>query len=109
MQDSGGGSGGGSLKTTDDAALRRQLAVDPSFEIIGLSLARGNVTKEPTSPILRRTLPWEVTLGYVSAVFAPESQRFILYYTGHLCCSGKSIQVCCNGSSVGEDLCVQQL
>ncbi len=50
-------------------AMRRQLAIDPSFEVRGLRISPYNVTKEPASPLIAPSEPWEVTLGYTSVVY----------------------------------------
>jgi hypothetical protein len=93
------------LKADDKAeapslSTRRQLAIDPSFEAHGLRISPYNVTKEPASPIIVQSEPWEVTLGYTSVVYAAEQTppKFIAYWGGAMCCS-KSVAECCNGSS----------
>lgn len=63
-------------------AMRRQLAIDPSFEVHGLQISPYNVTKEPASPLIVPSEPWEVTLGYTSVVYAAEQKppKFIAYW-----------------------------
>ena len=62
--------------------MRRQLAIDPSFEVHGLQISPYNVTKEPASPLIVPSEPWEVTLGYTSVVYAAEQKppKFIAYW-----------------------------
>jgi hypothetical protein len=81
-------------------AMRRQLAIDPSFEVRGLRISPYNVTKEPASPLIAPSEPWEVTLGYTSVVYAMDQKppKFIMYWGGAMCCS-KPVAECCNGSS----------
>jgi hypothetical protein len=63
-------------------AMRRQLAIDPSVEVRGLRISPYNVTKEPASPLIAPSEPWEVTLGYTSVVYAAEQKppKFIAYW-----------------------------
>ena len=79
---------------------RRQLAIDPSFEVRGLQIGPYNVTKEPASPLITPSEPWEATLGYTSVVYAAEQNppKFIAYWGGAMCCSKPGAE-CCNGSS----------
>ena len=65
------------------------LAIDPTFHRgEGLSVQLATVTKEPRSPLIKPTLPWEVTFAYLGVVWAPERKAWLVHWAGALCCSG---------------------
>eukprot|EP01052_Picozoa_sp_SAG31_P042923 SAG31_NODE_6979_length_1828_cov_1.880278_2_plen_360_part_00 len=69
------------------------LFVDPGLVVAhsaGIYPTLANVTKEPRSPVLMMTEPWEVWLSYIWVVWDPAISRLVMYYNNEMCCDSFS-------------------
>ena len=89
------------------AAAHQHLLIEPGFVVARSSGVRpvlANVTKEPRSPVLTMTEPWEVWVSYVWVVWAPEISRLVMYYNNEMCCDSANRSAC--PGSAGRDVLV---